>query len=116
VNFEETLSELQDLLGTVVFVGIGPFEPGGPAMPAVAGLVGVLTRAESGILWPAAADDEHVAFEVGDVRNQQGGYFALVRSIFDVGQWVDAPAGRELAIIQASSHITVGQPPVVAGD
>jgi hypothetical protein len=111
MDFETTLSELQGLLGNVVHVGVGPFERGGPAFPAVAGLVGVLRRAEAGIMWTADPGDEHVAFEIGDVRADQGGYIALVKSIFETAEWIDAPGGRELAIIQRHSHITVGPPP-----
>lgn len=113
MTFEETLSALQGLLGTAVFVGVGPYDAGGPALPAVAGIIGELRRAETGELWTAAPGDEHVAFEVGDLRDRRGGYFALVRSIFLTAQWVAAPHGDELAIIQATSHITVGPAPAV---
>jgi hypothetical protein len=111
MDFEETLSALQGLLGTVVSVGVGPYERGGPQMPAVGGIIGELRRAEAGEIWAAPPGDEQVVFEIGMVRQQQGGYIALVRSIFETALWVDAPGGRELAIIQGPSHITVGPPP-----
>src|SRR4051794_2000526 len=111
MDFEETLSALQGLLGTVVYVGVGPYEQGGPQMPAAGGIIGELRRAAAGQIWPADAGDEHVVFEVGDLGQKRGGYIALVRSIFKTAQWVDAPGGRELAVIQGPSHITVGPPP-----
>jgi hypothetical protein len=111
MDYEETLNALQGLLGTVVFVGIAPFEPGGPEMPLVAGLLGTLKRAESGVFGIAPAGDEHVAFEVGDLGPDSGGFITIVKSLFDTAMWVDAPRGRELAIVQGPAHMTFGPPP-----